>query len=92
MALAKKILEVKRRIISNYGIGFHTVSKRLYEMKHEGNASKETHFGFETVKETEKAEKGMISIFLCNSNRIYRALAVNLCCNIGWGILYAMLV
>ncbi|KDR18513.1 2-methoxy-6-polyprenyl-1,4-benzoquinol methylase, mitochondrial [Zootermopsis nevadensis] len=57
MALAKKLLEVKRRIISNYGIGFHTVSKRLYEMKHEGNASKETHFGFETVKETEKAEK-----------------------------------
>jgi hypothetical protein len=60
MAFVKKILEVKAKIIANYGKrSFHTVSERLSEIKHEGNTSKETHFGFETVKETEKAEKGM---------------------------------
>lgn len=30
------------------------------QQKHEENVEKKTHFGFETVKESEKAEKGNV--------------------------------
>jgi len=61
MALAKNIFEViKTKNIYNYGKrSFCTVLKEFSEIKHGEGASMETHFGFETVKETEKAEKGM---------------------------------
>jgi hypothetical protein len=58
MALLKQTLEVmKMKIIYNYGRSFRTSSKRIY-IKHEEDSSKETHFGFETIKESEKSEKG----------------------------------
>jgi hypothetical protein len=60
MALLKQTLEVmKTKIISHYGKSFRTSSKIMSYMKHEEDSFKETHFGFETVKESEKAEKGM---------------------------------
>lgn len=60
MALIKQTLEVmKRKILSNYGKSFRTSSKIMSYMKNEEDYSRETHFGFETVKESEKAEKGM---------------------------------
>jgi hypothetical protein len=59
MALVKKILQFKTKIICIYGKrGFITASKSLSEIKYEENTSRQTHFGFENVKETEKAEKG----------------------------------
>lgn len=60
MALLKQALEVmKMKIISHYGKSFRTSSKTISYMKYEEDSTKETHFGFETVKESEKAEKGM---------------------------------
>jgi hypothetical protein len=65
------MLEVKTKVISNHiKRCFHTVSERFSEMKHNGNTSKSTHFGFETVKESEKAEKGMISNSVSKRNVI----------------------
>ena len=62
MALLKQALEVtKMKIISHYGKSFRTSSKAISYMKYEEDSTKETHFGFETVKESEKAEKGMSS-------------------------------
>jgi len=59
MALLKQALEVmKMKIISHYGKSFRTSSKATAYMKYEEDSTKETHFGFETVKESEKAEKG----------------------------------
>jgi hypothetical protein len=71
MAFSKKILEVIRtKIIPNYGKrSLRTISKTFEKINHEGASTKETHFGFETVKETEKAEKGMTGqIFVITSN------------------------
>jgi hypothetical protein len=70
MAYSRNILEViKTKIIPNYGKrGFHTISKTFSKIKHEGASSKETHFGFETVKESEKAEKGMTGKILVITN------------------------
>jgi hypothetical protein len=71
MAFSKKILEViKTKIIPNYGKrSFHSITKTFAKINHEGASSKETHFGFETVKETEKAEKGMTGqILVITSN------------------------
>jgi hypothetical protein len=60
MAIIKQAVEVmKMKIISNYGKSFRTSSKAMSYVKYEKDSSKETHFGFETVKESEKAEKGM---------------------------------
>jgi hypothetical protein len=61
MAFHKRAMQViKTKLIHDYGKrSFRTVSKKFSEIKHEGVSSKETHFGFETVKESEKAEKGM---------------------------------
>lgn len=50
---------MKMKIISHYGKSFRTSSKAMSYTKYEEDSSKETHFGFETVKESEKAEKGM---------------------------------
>lgn len=52
---------MKKKIISHYGKSFRTSSKAVSYMKYEEDSTKETHFGFETVKESEKAEKGMSS-------------------------------
>jgi hypothetical protein len=60
MALLKQALEVmKIKIISHCGKSFRSSSEAMSYMKYEEDSSKETHFGFETVKESEKAEKGM---------------------------------
>jgi len=48
---------MKMKIISHYGKSFRTSSKVISYMKYEEDSTKETHFGFETVKESEKAEK-----------------------------------
>jgi len=62
MALLKQALEVmKKKIISHYGKSFRTSSNAVSYMKYEEDSTKETHFGFQTVKESEKAEKGMSS-------------------------------
>lgn len=71
MACTKKILEViKIKLKPNYGKQcFHTISKTFAKVNQEEASSKETHFGFETVKETEKAEKGMTGqILVITSN------------------------
>lgn len=61
MAFPKSMLEViKTKVLHDYGKrSLCTISKRISEVKHKGVSSKETHFGFETVKESEKGEKGM---------------------------------
>jgi len=60
MALLKQGFEVmKKKIIPYHGKSFRTSSKVVSYMKYEEDSTKETHFGFETVKESEKAEKGM---------------------------------
>ena len=49
-------------------------------MKYEEDSTKETHFGFETVKESEKAEKGMsIWIVLPQITEVFGV--VHLLCN-----------
>lgn len=40
-------------------------------MKYEEDSSKETHFGFETVKESEKAEKGMSGWIVLQVTELY---------------------
>lgn len=48
---------MKKKIISHYGKSFRTSSNAVSYMKYEEDSTKETHFGFQTVKESEKAEK-----------------------------------
>jgi hypothetical protein len=71
MAFSKTIVAfIKEKRIYNYGKrSFRTISTTFSEINNERVSSKETHFGFETVKESEKAEKGMTNkiIFIASN-------------------------
>lgn len=58
MALTNKIVEViNNNFLRNYGKRYFCKYSNLFCEKNYGNTSGETHFGFQTVKESEKAEK-----------------------------------